>query len=57
MSRYADLKRNQLLASLPPAEWKRWSPLLERVDMPLGQVLYESGVALAYVYFPQTAIV
>jgi CRP-like cAMP-binding protein len=57
MSRYADLKRNRLLASLPPEEWKRWAPSLERVDMPLGHVLYESGVALNYVYFPLTAIV
>jgi len=48
---------NQLLAALPVEEWKRWSPLLERVDMPLGQVLYESGIALSYVYFPLTAIV
>jgi CRP-like cAMP-binding protein len=57
MPRYADLKRNHLLASLPAEEWKRWAPLLERVDMPLGQVLYESGVTLGYVYFPLTAIV
>jgi len=57
MARYADLRKNHLLASLPPEEWKRWAPLIERVDMPLGQVLYESGVALGYVYFPLTAIV
>src|SRR5580692_3010003 len=57
MPRYADLKRNQLLATLPSEEWQRWAPLLETVDMPLGQVLYESGVALSYVYFPFTAIV
>jgi CRP-like cAMP-binding protein len=45
------------LAALPPAEWGRWAPLLESVDMPLGQVLYESGITLDYVYFPVTAIV
>jgi CRP-like cAMP-binding protein len=45
------------LAALPPDEWNRWAPSLERVDMPLGQVLYESGIALDYVYFPLTAIV
>jgi CRP-like cAMP-binding protein len=55
--RYADLKKNRLLAALPPEEWKRWSPLLERVEMPLGEVLYESGITLGYVYFPITAIV
>jgi CRP-like cAMP-binding protein len=52
-----DLRRNHLLASLPEAEWERWSPQLELVQMPLGQVLYESGVALTSVYFPISAIV
>jgi CRP-like cAMP-binding protein len=53
----SELRKNQLLASLPDSEWERWSPLLERVDMPLGEVLYESGVTLNYVYFPLTSIV
>ena len=57
MPRVEDLRKNRLLAVLPAAEWARWSPLLEWVDMPLGQVLYESGVALGYVYFPITSIV
>jgi CRP-like cAMP-binding protein len=57
MTRISDFKSNLLLASLPSEEWKRWAPLLEPVDMPLGQVLYESGVTLGYVYFPLTAIV
>jgi len=55
--RYEDLRRNHLLAALPSQEWSRWAPWLEQVDMQLGQVLYESGVALDYVYFPITAIV
>jgi hypothetical protein len=42
---------NQLLAALPPGDWERWMPQLERVEMPLGQVLYESGAALSHVYF------
>jgi len=53
----APFKKNQLLASLPTVEWKRWSESLEAVEMPLGQVLYEPGVALNYVYFPLTSIV
>ncbi|MGO9996041.1 MAG: Crp/Fnr family transcriptional regulator [Steroidobacteraceae bacterium] len=57
MARSLDLRQNHLLGCLPDAEWRRWSPLLERVQMPLGQVLYESGVTLGYVYFPITAIV
>ncbi|MEA3175029.1 MAG: hypothetical protein QOF42_2440 [Gammaproteobacteria bacterium] len=52
-----ELRKNQLLASLPDSEWERWSPLLEQVDMPLGEVLYESGVTLNHVYFPLTSIV
>jgi CRP-like cAMP-binding protein len=50
-------KKNGLLASLPTTEWKRWCASLEAIDMPLGQVLYEPGVALNYVYFPLTSIV
>ena len=48
---------NQLLASLPDAEWQRWQPQLELVDLPLGMVLYESGAAVPYVYFPTSAII
>jgi CRP-like cAMP-binding protein len=50
-------RKNQLLASLPPTEWERWYASLEAVEMPLGEVLYEPGVALTYVYFPITSIV
>ncbi|MGA2191519.1 MAG: Crp/Fnr family transcriptional regulator [Steroidobacteraceae bacterium] len=57
MPQSLDLRKNQLLACLPDAEWRRWSPQLERIQMPLGQVLYESGVTLGYVYFPITSIV
>ncbi len=48
---------NHLLAALPDAERRRWLPQLELVEMPLGQVLYESGGTLSHVYFPTTAIV
>jgi CRP-like cAMP-binding protein len=50
-------KANQLLAALPAEEWRRWLPQLEPVEMPLGQVLYESGSTLSHVYFPTTSIV
>ncbi|MDE2092262.1 MAG: Crp/Fnr family transcriptional regulator [Burkholderiales bacterium] len=52
-----DPKKNQLLAALPDDEWERWLPQLEWVEMPLGQVLYESGSTLSHVYFPTTSIV
>jgi CRP-like cAMP-binding protein len=48
---------NRLLASLPHAERQRWWPALEPIEMPLGQVLYESGRTLSHVYFPTNAIV
>ena len=53
----SDSIKNHLLGALPHAESQRWLPLLESVDLPLGQVLYESGIALSHVYFPTTAIV
>ena len=57
MSSLPDPRTNHLLAALPNAEWHRWSPQLEEVDMPLGQVLYESGSTMTHVYFPTTSIV
>ena len=53
----SDPHMNQLLQALPAEEWARWQPYLEAVELPLGQVLSESGRAPAYVYFPTTAIV
>ena len=48
---------NHLLSVLPEAEWERIGPHMVEVDMPLGQVVYESGDRLHHVYFPSTAIV
>ncbi|MEO6138583.1 MAG: Crp/Fnr family transcriptional regulator [Luteimonas sp.] len=50
-------RNNQLLAALPDAEWKRWLPHLEAVELPLGKVLYEAHTTMAHVYFPTTSIV
>ena len=50
-------KHNHLLASLPDAEWARWLPALEPVELPLGLVLYEPDMTLSHIYFPTTAIV
>jgi len=52
-----EIKLNLLLAALPDAELKRWLPELELIEMPLGQVLYESGAIETNVYFPTSAIV
>jgi len=53
----AEPRNNLLLDALPDPEWKRWQSVLEKVEMPLGQVLYESGATLTHVYFPTTCIV
>jgi len=49
--------QNHLLAALPSEVAERIFPHLELVSMPLGEVLYESGGRLQYLYFPTTAIV
>jgi CRP-like cAMP-binding protein len=53
----AEPRNNFLLAALPDPEWQRWRTVLEKVEMPLGEVLYESGATLTHVYFPTTAII
>ena len=52
-----DPSENHLLAALPVAVRQRWLPQLQPVEMPLGQVLIESGRVPTHVYFPTTAIV
>src|SRR6202167_2588565 len=54
---YAEPRNNFLLAALPDGEWQRWRHFLEKVEMPLGRVLYEAGATLTHVYFPTTCIV
>jgi CRP-like cAMP-binding protein len=48
---------NRLLAALPAEVQHRLFPHLELVFMPLGTLLYGSGDALRYAYFPTDAIV
>jgi CRP-like cAMP-binding protein len=48
--------QNHLLAALPASDYQRLASHLELVPMRLGEVLYESGVQLRYVYFPTTSI-
>lgn len=50
-------KQNHMLSALPQADFNRLLPHLEWVEMPLGDVLYESGGRLQYVFFPTTSIV
>lgn len=57
MSNLHNPRQNHLLDALLNAEYDRLFPELELVHMPLGQVIYESGEHLRYVYFPTTCIV
>jgi len=52
-----DPRQNHLLAALPAKDCARLFPHLELVPMPLGDVLYESGIQMRHVYFPTTSIV
>ena len=49
--------QNHLLAALPPAEFARLAVDLERVALPLGEVLYEPDGRLQHAYFPTSAII
>jgi CRP-like cAMP-binding protein len=50
-------KANRLLAALPEDSYRALQPSMEGVPLPLGMVLYESGGAQGYVYFPTSSIV
>jgi CRP-like cAMP-binding protein len=49
--------QNHLLAALPELSRVALASSLEKVSMPLGMVVYESGGAQGHVYFPTTSIV
>lgn len=49
--------KNHLLNALPETDFNRISSLLEPVHFELGEVLYESGEKMDYVFFPTTAII
>jgi CRP-like cAMP-binding protein len=49
--------QNHLLDALPKSDYERLAPHLELIPLPLGDVLYESGGRLGYVYFPTTCII
>ena len=57
MTVVANPKQNHLLDALLKAEYDRLTPDLEHVELKLGEVMYESGGLLKYVYFPTTSII
>ncbi len=50
-----DLEGNRLLSALPPDAYERLRPHLEPINFTLGEVVYESGGHMRYVYFPTTS--
>jgi CRP-like cAMP-binding protein len=51
------LRQNQLIATLPAAQFHALQPHLERVYLTRGTCLYESGHSLSHVHFPIRGIV
>ena len=43
---------NRILSALPAEEYDRLRPSLERVELPLGEVLQRPGEPIRFVYFP-----
>jgi CRP-like cAMP-binding protein len=52
-----DPVENRLLAALPRDEYERIVPSLQEVSFRLGEVVYEFGGHLDYVFFPTTSII
>lgn len=50
-------RQNHLLNALPVDEYERLFPHMERVQLSLGEVIYESGGELHHAYFPSTCII
>jgi CRP-like cAMP-binding protein len=48
---------NHLLSTLPEDEYQRLAPYFEIVTLDLGQVLYESGEQIDYLYFPTSSMI
>jgi CRP-like cAMP-binding protein len=48
---------NRLLAALPETTKGALFSQIELVELPLGQIIYESGDDLEYVYFPTNSII
>ncbi len=52
-----DPRQNHLLAALPEDDYVSLLPELELIPIALGDVLYEPGMEMRYVYFPISSIV
>jgi CRP-like cAMP-binding protein len=48
---------NHILARLPPEDYERLRPHLERVELQRGQVLHQAGEQIEHVYFPLNSMI
>jgi len=48
---------NRVLASIPAEEYRRLEAALEPVTLDFGDVIYEPGKSIRYVYFPLTCLI
>src|ERR1700738_83616 len=49
--------KNRLLAALPRDEYHRLHPNLEKVPLPLKEILYEANGPISHVFFPLNGVV
>jgi len=47
---------NQILAGLDKTDYQHFFSKLERVSLPIGQLVYEAQDSINHVYFPETAV-
>ena len=47
---------NQILAGLDKTDYQHFFSKLERVSLPIGELIYEAQSPINYVYFPETAV-
>jgi CRP-like cAMP-binding protein len=48
---------NDILRALLSSEYKHLRPMLERVDLKIGEIIYQADQHIDYVYFPEAAVV
>src|SRR6267154_535490 len=49
--------RNDILRALLDSEYEHLSPMLEHVDLKLGEIIYQADQRIDHVYFLETAVV
>jgi CRP-like cAMP-binding protein len=57
IGRPGTVKQNQLLQSLPRADFDLLAPHLKEVSLRQGEILVEPGDLVEHVYFPHTAVI